>query len=254
MALAVTDRERTLAVRTYGFAELALRRPVTPETLFQIGSIGKSFTACALLQLVDEGRVDLHVPVTEYLPWFEVRTRFQPITLHHLLTHSAGIVAGSDITSDSLFDVWALRHTETGSAPGELFWYSNVGYRVIGAVLEAVEGRAYADILRARVLEPCAMSSTEPVITNATRERHAVAYGPWPDDRPVRYTDPLLPAPWFETATADGSVASTAGDMAGYLRMLMNGGVAPGGRVLSDEGYGLMSSRAIEARDGGWYG
>src|SRR2546430_16452914 len=101
MALAVTDRERTLALRTYGFAELALRRPVTPETLFQIGSVGKSFTACALLHLVDEGRGDLHGPGTEYLPWVEVRTRVEPVTPHHLLTHPAGGVTGAGITSRS---------------------------------------------------------------------------------------------------------------------------------------------------------
>ena len=75
LALAITDRERVLAVRSYGYANLDARAPVTDDTLFQFGSIGKSFTAICFLQLAEEGKVDLHAPVTDYLPWFSVQTR-----------------------------------------------------------------------------------------------------------------------------------------------------------------------------------
>ena len=234
LALAATSRDGLVGVRTYGFAEIASRRPVEPDTLFQIGSIGKSFTACCVLQLVEEGRLDLHTPVTRYLPWFEVRSAFdEPIALHHLLTHTAGITRGADITSNSLFDVWALRTTEASAPPGAFYWYSNVGYRVIGAVIEAVEGRPYPEVLRARVLAPLGMDASEPAITNAIRPRLAQGYGPWPDDRPVLPTDPLTPAVWFETGTADGSVAATAQDMATYLRMYLNRGASDRERILS---------------------
>src|SRR6185503_8559606 len=73
LTLGLTDRDSTLLIRTYGCADLASRQRVTPETLFEIGSIGKTFTAVATLQLVDEGRIDLHAPVTLYLPWFTVQ-------------------------------------------------------------------------------------------------------------------------------------------------------------------------------------
>ncbi len=243
-----------LLERQYGHADVGAGRPVAPNTLFEIGSIGKAFTACCVLQLVEEGRLDLDAPVATYLPWFAVRSSFDaPITVHHLLTHTAGITRGADITSNSLFDVWSLRHTEATLAPGSRFWYSNVGYRVVGAVLEAVEGRPYAEILRERVLDRIGMPDSEPVIRTAMRERLAVGYGPWPEDRPALPSGPMVPAVWFETSTADGSVAASARDLAAYLRMLMNRGAAPNGRVLSEASFREMSARAVVAGDG-WYG
>jgi CubicO group peptidase (beta-lactamase class C family) len=227
---------------------------MTAETLFEIGSIGKSFTACCVLQLVEEGRVDLHAPVTTYLPWFDVRSRFEdPITVHHLLSHTAGITRGGDITSNSLFEVWALRETEATAPPGAVFWYSNVGYRVLGAVLEAVEGRPYGEIIRERVLGRVGMEDSEPVIRTAMRDRLAAGHGPWPNDRPALASGPLVPAVWFETGTADGSVAASARDLAAFLRMLMNRGAAPGGRVLSEESFAAMSARIVRWDDD-WYG
>ena len=98
-----------------------------------------------LLQLHEEGRVDLHAPVAGYLPWFELRSEYEPIAPHHLLTHTGGIVAGSDVSADSRFDVWAIRETEAGSAPGERFEYSNVGYRALGYLLEEVTGLSFTD-------------------------------------------------------------------------------------------------------------
>ena len=96
LALAVTDTTRTLAVRTYGYADLAAKTPVQPTHLFQTGSTGKSFAAFMVMQEVEAGRLRLNAPVTEYLPWFKVSSRFGPITLHHLLSHSAGISTGND--------------------------------------------------------------------------------------------------------------------------------------------------------------
>jgi CubicO group peptidase (beta-lactamase class C family) len=82
-ALAVTDPERTLLARTYGAA--------SPEALWPVASIGKSFTGVVALQLVEEGLLDLHAPVSDYVPWLSVRTQGGPVTLHHLLTHTAGL-------------------------------------------------------------------------------------------------------------------------------------------------------------------
>jgi CubicO group peptidase (beta-lactamase class C family) len=98
LALAVTDRERSLGGVVAGYADLAAREPVAAHHRFQIGSISKGFTALAILGQVEEGRIDLDAPVTAYLPWFEVRTAFGPITVHHLLSHTSGIVTGTDFT------------------------------------------------------------------------------------------------------------------------------------------------------------
>jgi CubicO group peptidase (beta-lactamase class C family) len=96
LALALTDRDRLLHTGTYGFADLKRGTPVAETTLFQIGSITKSFTALALMQLVEQGRLQLEEPLETYLPWFSVRSAYAPITVHHVLTHSAGLPANRD--------------------------------------------------------------------------------------------------------------------------------------------------------------
>jgi D-alanyl-D-alanine carboxypeptidase len=244
LTLGLTDRDGTILIRTYGFAELTSRRPVTPDTLFEIGSIGKTFTAVAILQLVDEGLLDLHAPVDNYLPWFVVPqpAGHAPITIAHLLSHTGGIVAGIDGTPEAAFQVWSLRDLPTFSAPGERFHYSNVGYKALGLVLEAVEGRPYPEIIRTRILEPLEMLSTEPAITHDIRPRLAVGYEYLHDDRLTHSRAPLAPATWLETGTADGSIASTPEDMSAFVRLLMRGGEGPSGRLLSEEAFAQMST------------
>ena len=101
LAIGLTGLEGPVDVRTHGFADLAARRAIEPDTLFEIGSIGKTFTAIALLQLVEEGRLDLAAPVVDALPWFEMPVVGRPITIHDLLTHTAGITAGIDGTPEA---------------------------------------------------------------------------------------------------------------------------------------------------------
>ncbi len=84
VAVAITDREKLLRQACYGYANLSARTPIAPEHLFEIASIGKSFTALALMQQHKAGRLDLHAPVSNYLPWFEIQSKFEPITTHHL--------------------------------------------------------------------------------------------------------------------------------------------------------------------------
>ena len=250
MTVALTDREKLLRVVTYGFADVAARTPVTPETLFEIGSISKSFTSIALLQLQEAGRLDLHEPVTRHLPWFHVRSEYEPITVHHLMSHTAGIIMGAEFTGEARYEVWALRETQAASPPGTHFHYSNVGYKALGVLLEDLVGQPYGDIIRARVLDPLGLAATDPVITHETRNRLAVGYEPFYDDRPLPRGGPLAPATWLETATGDGSIASTPADMAAYLRMLMNRGQGQQGRVLSEGSFDLMTQRVIQPEDG----
>jgi D-alanyl-D-alanine carboxypeptidase len=247
LTLGVTDRDGTLAVRTYGFAELESRRPVTADTLFEIGSIGKSFTAVAILQLVDEGRIHLDAPVDRYLRWL---TLPQPVTIAHLLSHTAGLAAGVDGTPEAAFQVWSLRDLPMRSAPGERFHYSNVGYKALGLVLEAVEGRPYPDVLRDRVLEPLGMSATEPAITHDIKARLAVGYEYLHDDRVGHPGARLAPATWLQTETADGSIASTAEDMCAFVRLLLRGGEG----LLSEQSFAAMSSRRAQMGETAWYG
>jgi CubicO group peptidase (beta-lactamase class C family) len=110
ISLALTARAGVVKTFTYGFRELASRTPVEADALFEIGSIGKAFTAVAVLQLSDEGRLDVNAAPSRYLPWFTVRSRYPAFGIHHLLTHSAGLTAGRDDLPSSLYQAAELRN------------------------------------------------------------------------------------------------------------------------------------------------
>lgn len=254
IALALTDRDRLLRVATYGYANLDARAPLTPGHLLEIGSITKAFTSIALLQLRDEGRFDPQAPVTKYLPWFKVQSPYAPITPHHLMSHSAALPRDRDDVPSSLYQAVALADRVTGEAPGQHFRYSNIGYQVLSYMLEAIAGRPYAEIIRARILDPLGMAQTVPAITHDLRPRLAVGYEDLYDDRPSHPGHPLVPGTWVEYGAGDGCIASTPADLAAYVRMLLNRGAGPRGRLLSEDSFKLLIQPAIEAGEGWHYG
>lgn len=246
LALAVTDKDGVLYEAYFGEADIKTARPVTAETLFQIGSITKSFTALSLLRLWDQGVLDLHRPVAEYLPWFSVHTEFEPISPHHLLTHSAGIPANRDDITSSPYQAFALREQHTAWPPGTRFHYSNVGYQVLHVLLEKLDGRPLERILSESILEPAGMENARPAITLESRGVQAVGYVPPFDDRPHHPSRGLVEAPHFPYDVGDGSVQATARDLAAYARLLLNRGVGPGGRVVSEEAFRLFSTGFVQ--------
>ncbi len=241
MTLALATRDGALRVSHYGFADVKAAQRVGPRTLFQIGSISKSVVAVAVLQAAEEGKLDLHKPVTAYLPWLKVDSKFAPFTTHHLLSHTAGL------SGVPLLMRVAAQTLRTGSEPGTRFLYSNIGYVLLGFVLEAVDKQPLSEILRERVLEPLRMNESEPTITEAARERLAIGYAPLHEDRPFPLRGKLAEAPWLEVPEAAGSVAATPGDMAAYMQMLLNRGVGPRGRVLSEKSFQLLAQPVIKA-------
>ena len=245
LTMAVTDRERLLGASAYGVADRATQLPVTPDTLFEIGSLGKQFTSIALLQLRDEGKLNLHAPVSQYLPWFEVLSDYPPITAHHLLTHTSGLPRGTDLAPHGLYEVWALRNHKVRTPPGISCNYSNVGYKILGFLLEELTGQALPDIIQFRVLEPLGMSQTYPAMTHETHQKTATGYGDVYDDRPEHPSHGLVPAIWTEFGTGDGCQVSTAGDMAIYLRMLLNRGRGDHGRLMSEASFDLMTRPSV---------
>ncbi|MBN1318990.1 MAG: beta-lactamase family protein, partial [Anaerolineales bacterium] len=245
LALAITDRNGLLQQVCYGCANLAAQTPVTADTVFEIGSISKSATAIAILQLCEEGKLDLHAPVERYLPWFQVPSAYSPITLHHLLSHTAGIINGPDFSDEPYTEVLFLSQTEASTPPGSFFHYSNVGYKALGLVLEAVLDQPYYETIRRRVLEPLGMENSTTTITNEIRLRMATGYDCVYNDRPFHPSYPLAPAVWIEYATADGSITATAADLAAYLRALMNYGKG----VLAEASFQAMIHPVIQQED-----
>ena len=254
VSLALTDRTRLLRVKTYGFANLDSRAPLTPAHQLEIGSISKSFTTNALLQLRDEGRFDPKASVTTYLPWFSIQSTFEPITPHDLMSHTAALPRDRDDIVSSPYQAVALKERVVGEAPGRHFRYSNIGYQVLSYILEELSGKPYAEIIRARILEPLGMTHTVPALTSDLRPRLAVGYENLYDDRPSPPDHPLAPGTWTEYGAGDGCIAATPADLAAYVRMLLNRGAGPRGRILSEESFSLLIHPVIDEGESWSYG
>lgn len=255
-AIAVTDRHETLGVVVRGFADVASGAPVRPETRFMIGSISKGFAATVAMQEVEAGNLDLHVSVNHLLPWLDLPEPFGPITVHHLLTHTSGLATGTEDAPTGLGAATRLSAIPPTFPPGERFWYSNDGYKVVGLVLEAITGTPIHRLLHQRILGPLEMTSSVAAIDDAVRTDLATGYEPMFTDRPAQLRHPLVPATFTVSNTADGSIVSSVVDMAAYARLLLNRGRGPKGEVLSDAMFGRLTSPLIELPDdpGTFYG
>jgi CubicO group peptidase (beta-lactamase class C family) len=241
LTLALANRDGLIRASTYGYADTKAGLRVAPETMFEIGSISKSFVGLLLLQLRDEGKLDLNKPIAEYLPWLKINSKFQAITTHHILSHTGGL-PGAPLLLDALLgELW------TAWEPGKRFLYSNTGYNILGFLIEAIDKRPFAESMRARMLVPLGMSASSPIITNDLRKLMAIGYEPLNEGKPFPVNGTLAEAQWLEVDIAAGSVASTPADMAKYMRMLLNRGALPKGRLLSEEGFALFTKAAIDS-------
>jgi D-alanyl-D-alanine carboxypeptidase len=244
MTLGLTDASKTLRTVGYGFANIDSKLAVNPDHLFQIGSITKSFVALVLLQLREEGKLDLHKPILDYLPWLPITEEFGPIAVHHLLTHTSGLPDASSI----FLSAPESRHMQ-GFLPGEHFHYCNLGFAILGALAAKLDGRPWSQLVAARILTPLQMNDTQPVITNAGRPRAAIGYQPFWDDEPYPRHGRLAVSSNLVTDDTAGCIQSTPGDMARYLRMLVNRGKTPTGRIVSEESFALFSTAYIKAEE-----
>ena len=230
----VVDSEGTLGQFAFGSADLIARVPVTLEHKFEIGSISKTFTSLLVNALADDGVVDLDQPVTTYLPWFDGGTPSAPITLRHLLSHTAGLALGSDHIPDELAQVWGMRYLARGGELGSQFHYSNLGYMVLGAVIESVTGESVAQQLRKRVFAQMAITDARVGVTHDDHSTMAMGHWPLHDDRPWVSGDPVSHATWFEIACADGNVAASARELGQLARLMLGDGSLDGNRVISE--------------------
>jgi CubicO group peptidase (beta-lactamase class C family) len=246
LTFVMADRSGVQRVAAYGFSDVDMKAAVNTNQLFEIGSISKSFLAVCLLQLHDEGKLDLQRPITEYLPWFRIESAFAPITTHHLLTHSAGIEGNAPVF---LTDPTAKHRA--ANPPGEYFHYCNTGYALMGHLLETLDGRPLAECFRARVFEPLGMTASEPVITLDFRDRLAKNYSAFRGDRPYARFERLAEAPAIVMTDASGCVAATPHDMGLYVQMIANHGAGPRSRVISENAFAMFSKRQILAEEFG---
>lgn len=166
-AVLVVKQGKTLFRGGIGFANIDQQEKITPEHLFRIGSITKTFTAVAILQLAEEGKLDINDPIQKYLP--EYPTQGAKISVEHLLTHTAGIK-----TYAGMAEVAHLQHTAATPkqiikvfkdapmefTPGERYQYNNYGYILLGAIIEEVSGLDYGTYLEEKIFKPIGMKHT----------------------------------------------------------------------------------------------
>lgn len=237
LAVALVDRNSVMYRCCLGLADAAEAREVTPDTIFRIGSISKTFTAIGLMQLSEEGRFGLDDPVNQYLRAFEVRHRdpaAPPVTFRHLLTHTAGIgevrdwrdladvrrVFGLGRREDEpippLKDYYRGRLTPE-LYPGVKWAYANHGFATLGQLIEDLSGVPFETYLRERVFGPLGMERTDFVRTDAVRSRLAVGY--------QHKRGLLRPVNYLEIAIRPaGSAFSSLDDMVRYVQALLDGG------------------------------
>jgi CubicO group peptidase (beta-lactamase class C family) len=166
LALGIARNGRLVKAEGYGIADLDHDVPVTVDTVFEVASITKQFTASLIMLLVEQGRLRLDDKVNAYLT--DPPDAWRDVTIYHLLTHTAGLAPlGDDFKSM----VWtssvktaalyaAAKGDPMGSAPGEKWQYSDVGYFLLGMVIEKVTGQRYKDALSQRILTPLGMTSS----------------------------------------------------------------------------------------------
>jgi len=243
LAVAITDRTRTLRVLTLGYANVDARAPVTARTRFAVGSITKSMTALALLEQHDAGQIDLNEPVQRYLPWFSIDSGGAPILVHQLLSHTAGLPDDYAAEMGYVYDIVALRAAKTLFTPGTSWSYSNDGYGVAGAIVARQDGRAWPDALRDRVLLPIGMTHSVPAFTPAFMASTAVGYQFRDNDRPPPVRPALVASPPMDFVDPAGSVLSTPEDMAAYMRFYLNGGkTSSGTQLIAPATFAAMTS------------
>lgn len=231
----VKDGEVVLK-RGYGFTTLgeAIEHVNPDSTIFRIGSVTKTFTALALLQLVDDGKINLHVDVNKYLTSIQVPNSYEaPITVHHLLTHTAGFdeINGRRVFSedqliplDEFLEDRLIRVRE----PGGFISYSTYSIALAGLIVEEVSGMDLERYMKTKIWEPLEMTMTS--IEPPESHHPFIAEG-------YEYRNGVnVPQPWewYHTFPAS-SINSTVTDMAQYMLMLLNKGSWNNNTILSNE-------------------
>ena len=176
MSVAIVENQEVIFARGYGLADLEKKIKATPETIYSICSISKLFTAVAIMQLRDAGKLRLDDEVSEYLPWFNIKQQYPesgPITIRSLLTHSSGLPRESDYpywskpdfhfpTREQLKE--KLGQQKTLYPPSTYFQYSNLGIALLGEIVAEISGMSYDDYVNEKILKPLGMTDTRPYL------------------------------------------------------------------------------------------
>lgn len=216
----------------FGFANFEWKVPNTPDTKFRLASITKQFTATLILQQVQAGKMALDAPIRSYLPDYP-KPSGDKVTIHHLLNHTSGIPSYTQLPGfmqnkvRDRYEVTDFVEKYCSSPlkfePGSKFEYNNSAYFLLGAILEAVTGKTYAELLRSEIFEVCGMKNSGYADAMRVIEKRAKGY--------ERVADTVTVAPWIDMTIpyAAGSIYSTVEDLMLWDRALH------GTKILNDK-------------------
>lgn len=199
--------------KAFGKANLELDAALTPDHVFQIGSMTKQFTAVAILMLEEQGKLGINDPVSKYIPDYPNGNR---ITIHHLLTHTSGIrdftkmknlrdIAQKEMTPKAMVDFF--KDEPVDFPPGEKFEYNNSGYVVLGYIVETVSGETYENFIQKHIFEKAGMTRSRYASDRQIVARRAYGY----HKKEQGYVNKTVIS--YSIPFASGSLMSTVGDM-----------------------------------------
>jgi CubicO group peptidase (beta-lactamase class C family) len=245
----------TLLAKGYGFEDVAEQKPVDPaSTLFRPGSVSKLFTWVAVMQLVEQGELDLDADVNTYLKTFRIRDSFDdPVTLRHILTHTPGFEDGALgylILDDPerampLRDAMERYQPERVNPPGAQTAYSNYATSLAGLIVENVSGTPFVEYVQSRILEPLGMRDStfaEPLpeeLAGQMATSYGVEAGAFAE-KPFEIISNFAPA---------GALSATATDMVRFAQAVLDGGELEGNRILAEATLDQMLTRAFSHDD-----
>jgi CubicO group peptidase (beta-lactamase class C family) len=238
----VVTRDKLLHLETTGFADVAAKTPMTPETLFWIASMTKPITGTAILMLQDEGKLNVADPVAKYLPEFaNLKTpsgKPANLTIRQILTHTSGLgeasgpAAQQAKTLADLVPLWLAAPMQY--EPGEKWRYTQSGINAAARIVEVVSGMTFDAFLQKRLFDPLGMKNTTFYPTDEQRAHLVTAYA---KNKDTGALEPVPPRPEFgprdRPPQGNGGLYSTAPDYARFCQMLLNGGTLEGRRYLS---------------------
>ncbi|MEJ2352668.1 MAG: serine hydrolase [Anaerolineales bacterium] len=256
VSLAIVEGDKIVHLRGFGRARPGGEAPTSQTPLF-IGSLTKSFTAMAVMQLVEAGKVELDAPIQRYLPWFRVadpRASAQ-MTVRHLLNQTSGLPLLPSEAALANFDdrpnaterqVRALSTLRLTRPVGSKFEYCNTNYNVLGLIVEAASGESYADYIQQHIFDPLEMRHSYTSKAAAQGDGLAVGYRYW-FGVPIPVPNLSIPP----GSLPSGQLISCAEDMAHYLIAHLNGGHYGDVQILSSAGIDEMQrgvARRVEDR------
>jgi CubicO group peptidase (beta-lactamase class C family) len=262
-SLAIVEGDQIVHLRGFGRAQPGGEAP-TPQTPFFIGSLTKSITALAVMQLVEAGKVELDAPVQRYLPWFRVADTqaSAQMTVRHLLNQTSSLPLWPSEIANADFDdrpdaterqVRALSTLKISRPVGSQCEYSNFNYNILGLVIESASGESYADYIQNHIFDPLDMRHSYTSKAEAKRNGLAVGHRHWFS---LPFPAPDMPVP--RGSLPAGQLISCAEDMAHYLIAHLNGGRYGEVQILSQAGIDEMHRGVKELKmgdlSGGLYG